>query len=71
MFPRRGWSREEKEMATKQHQDDMKAPGDFGNQGQPAQRTGTKVDKEQRYQQNRERAPGDENPTSEPVQADK
>jgi hypothetical protein len=58
-------------MAIKHHQDDTKAPGHFGNQGQSSRKTGKKVDKEERYQRNREQAPGDENPTSEPAEADK
>lgn len=57
-------------MANKTHQDDTKAPGHFGNQGQPPRKP-AKVDLEEQYQRTRERAPGDENPTSEPVEADK
>jgi hypothetical protein len=49
---------------------DTKAPGHLGNQGQPPRKT-DKEGKEERYQRSRERAPSDENPTSEPVDADK
>lgn len=49
---------------------DTKAPGHLGNQEQQPRET-DKADKEERYQRSRERAPSDENPTSEPVDADK
>ena len=57
-------------MANKVHQDDSNAPGHFGNQGKTAGKP-HQIDLEEQYQRKRERAPSDENPTSEPVEADK
>jgi hypothetical protein len=57
-------------MSVDRPEDETQAPGHFGNQGK-AKPKSKKVDLEEQYQRTRERAPSGENPSSEPVEADK